>query len=259
MSQDSTQNDMERLVDQRRTIPEGGLAANFWNYVERATGGRSFGRFLWQGTVLTLMYRLPTIWATVLRGIAYRTVLGSIGSSCLIEEDVRLHVPKRIFLGNRVFVGQYSYLDGQTSFLRLGDDVHLSRFSTLRAGERGITIHDGAGINMRTFLDGNGGVEVGADALLSPGVQVISGNHIFDDPDVPIKYQGTAYGKVTIGEDCWLGTNVIVLPGVTIGRGALVGAGAVVTKDIPDYGIALGIPAEVVGRRGARGASGQGI
>jgi acetyltransferase-like isoleucine patch superfamily enzyme len=255
MSQDSVQDNMEKLRDARRTIPKGGLVANFWNYVERTSGERSFTRFLWQNAVLALMYRLPTIWATVLRGILYRAVLGGIGSSCLIEEDVRFQVPSRIFLDDRVFVGQYSYLDRGTSLLRLGNDVHLTRSCTLRAEKRRITVHDGAGINMRSFLDGNGGVEVGPDALLSPGVQVISGNHIFDDPDVPIKYQGTAYGKVTIGEDCWLGTNVIVLPGVTIGRGAVVGAGAVVTKDIPEYSIALGIPAEVVGHRGVKGQS----
>lgn len=235
-----------------RTIPRGGLAANFRPYVERATGSRSLARFVWQGTVLTLMSRMPTIWATVARGIFYRSVLGSIGSSCLIQEDVRLQVPMRIFLGNRVFVGQYSYLDGQASILRLGDDVHLARFCTLRAGEHGIAVHEGAGLNMRSYIDGNGGVEIGRNALLSPGVQVLSGNHIFDDPNTPIRLQGTAYGKVTIGEDCWLGTNVVVLPGVTIGRGAVVGAGAVVTKDVPELAVAIGIPAKVVGHRGPR-------
>ena len=239
----------------RRTIPQGGVKTSFWTYVERTTGERSLPRFFWQGLVLTALYRMPTVWATALRGIVYRGVLGGIGRSCLIEEDVRLQIPQRIFLGSRVFVGQYSYLDGQTSFLKLGDDVHLARFCTLRAGEGGITVRDGAGINMRCFLDGNGGLEIGPNTLLSPGVQVISGNHVFDDPDMPIRFQGTHYGKVTIGEDCWLGTNVLVLPGVTIGRGAVVGAGAVVTKDVPEYGIALGIPAKVVGHRGLKGVS----
>lgn len=235
-----------------RTIPKTSLGENFWNYVERATGERSLVRFAWQGAILTLMYRLPTIWAAVLRGIAYRTILGGIGSSCLMEEDVRFQVAKRIFLGDRVFVGQYSYLDGGTSFLRLGDDVHLARFCTLRAGERGISVHRGASINIRCFLDGNGGVEIGADTLLSPGVQVISGNHVFDDPNVRIRFQGTTYGKVSIGEDCWLGTNVVVVPGVTVGRGSVVGAGAVVTKDIPEFSVALGVPAKVVGHRGVK-------
>jgi acetyltransferase-like isoleucine patch superfamily enzyme len=236
-----------------RTIQKGGLVANFCDYVERSTGARALPRFLWQGTVLTLLYRLPGIGACIMRSIVYRTVLGGIGSSCLLEADVRLHVPKRIFLGHRVFVGQYSYLDGQTSFVRLGNDVHVARFCTLRAGERGITIHDGAGINTRAYIDGNGEVEIGRNALLSPGVQVISGNHVFDRVDVPIRDQGTAYGKVTIGEDCWLGTNAIVLPGVTVGRGSVVGAGAVVTHNLPDLSIALGVPARIVGRRGAAG------
>jgi len=253
VSQDSIRDDLQRLRDQGRTIPSGGLAANFWNYVQRVTGERSLARFLWQGTILTLLYRLPTVWAAVLRGIAYRAVLGGIGPSCLIEEDVRFHVPQRIFLGKRVFIGQYSYLDGQSSFIRLGHDVHVARLCTLRAGERGITVHDGAGINRHSFLDGNGGVEIGPNTLLSPGVQCISANHTFDDLDVPIKYQPSEYGKITIGEDCWLGTNVVVLPGVTIARGAVIGAGAVVTKDIPEYGIALGIPATLVGRRGEKG------
>ncbi len=176
----------------RRTIPSGGLAASFWTYVERATGGRSLPRFFWQGLVLTTLYRLPTIGATFLRGIVYRSVLGGIGRSCLIEEDVRLQIPRRIFLGSRVFIGQYSYLDGQTSFVKLGNDVHLARFCTVRAGEGGITVHDGAGINTRCYLDGNGGLEIGPNTLLSPGVQVISGNHVFDEVDVPIRFQGTA-------------------------------------------------------------------
>jgi acetyltransferase-like isoleucine patch superfamily enzyme len=236
----------------RRTIAPGGAVANFWAYVERVSGGRSLARFAWQGLILTAMCRLPTIWGALLRGVVYRGILGSIGSSCLIEEDVRLQIPRRISLGNRVFIGQHSYLDGQTSFVRLGDDVHLARLCTLRAGERGITVHDGAGINTRSFVDGNGGVEIGRNTLLSPGVQVLSGNHVFSDPHTPIRFQGTAYGKVTIGEDCWLGTNVVVLPGVTIGRGAVVGACAVVTKDVPELGLAMGVPAKLVGRRGPR-------
>jgi len=245
-------NDSGQMAEKQGTIPRGGLAANFWNYVERATGERSVGRFLWQGAILTFTYRLPTIWAAALRGLIYRAVLGAIGSSCLIEEDVRLQVPKRIFLGDRTFIGQHSYLDGGSSSLRLGNDVHLARCCTLRAGDRGITVHDGAGINTRSYLDGNGGLEIGPNALLSPGVQVISANHVFDDPHKPIKFQGGKYGKVNIGEDCWLGTNVIVLPGVTIGNGTVIGAGAVVTTDLPAYSIALGVPAHVVGQRGAK-------
>jgi acetyltransferase-like isoleucine patch superfamily enzyme len=229
----------------------GGLANNFWNYVERVTGQRSLALFAFQGLVLTALWRLPTIWAAVARGIVYRCILDAIGKSCLIEEDVRIHVPQRIHMGSRVFVGQYCYLDGQQSFLRLGDDVHLARFCTLRAGERGIELHDGVGVNTRSYLDGNGGLEIGPNTLLSPGVQIITGNHVHSDPSIPIKHQGTEYGRVTIGADCWLGTNVVILPGVRIGDGAVVGAGAVVTKDVPELAVSVGVPARTVGHRGA--------
>ncbi len=256
MNQIPPPDERKHLREELRTIPRGGLSANFWNYVQRVTGERSLPRFVWQGFLLSIMYRLPTIGGSILRGMLYRTLLGGIGSSCLIEEDVRLHVPQRVFLGNRVFIGQYSYLDAslKDSFIRLGNDVHLARFCTLRAGERGITLHDNVGVNTRSYLEGNGGVEIGANTLLSPGVHCVSGNHIFDDPNVPIKYQGTALGKITIGEDCWLGSNVLVLPGVSIGRGSVIGAGAVVTKDVPELSIALGVPARVVGQRGQRAA-----
>jgi len=254
MSQSNAAGSPEHFGNRDGTIPKGGLGANAWNYVQRVTGGRSLARFVWQGMVLTLLYRLPTIGAGMLRGVAYRTVLGSIGPACLIEEDVRIHVPRRIFLGPRVFIGQYAYLDAGCldSFIRLGNGVHVARFAILRAGERGIMVHENVGINARSFLDGNGGLEIGPNTLLSPGVQCISGNHVFDDPETPIRYQGTAYGKVTIGEDCWLGTNVVVLPGVTIGRGAVIGAGAVVTRDVPAFAVALGVPAHVVGERGKK-------
>jgi acetyltransferase-like isoleucine patch superfamily enzyme len=254
MSQSSAAHRPEPPDKRDGTIAKGGLGVNFWNYVQRVTGSRSLARFVWQGTLLTLLYRLPTIGAAMLRGVVYRAVLGSIGPACLIEEDVRFHVPQRIFLGRRVFIGQYAYLDAgcSDSFIRLGNDVHVARFAVLRSGERGITVHDNVGINARSFLDGNGGVEIGPNTLLSPGVQCISGNHVFDDPEMPVRYQGTAYGKVTVGEDCWLGTNVVVLPGVTIGRGAVIGAGAVVTRDIPAFAVALGVPAHIVGERGKK-------
>ncbi len=233
-----------------RTIPKGSAANNLMAYVERSTGTRSWVRWAWQGTILTLLYRIPTIWATALRGKLYRLVLQHIGSSCLIEEDVRLQVPARIWLGDRVFIGQYSYIDANTSSVRLGNDVHLGRFATIRGGERGVTVHDGVSINRFTFLDGNGGLEIGRDTLIAPGVQILSGNHQFADRNIPIRFQGTAYGPVSIGEDCWLGANVVVLPGISIGRGAVVAAGAVVTHDIPAYAIAMGIPARVTGTRG---------
>jgi acetyltransferase-like isoleucine patch superfamily enzyme len=81
-------------------------------------------------------------------------------------------------------------------------------------------------------------------------VQLICGNHTFARRDVPIRAQPTVEEPIVIEEDVWLGASAIVLGGVTVGRGCVVGAGSVVTRDLAPYSIARGVPAQVVGVRG---------
>lgn len=241
------------------TIPEVGLRKNFWNYVVRVTGERSFSKFIWRGLMLGVFSMFPTVIGSLLRGIAYKALLGEVGSSCFIERNVRLNIPQRIFLGDRVFIGEGGYLDAENvkSEIRLKDDVHVSRYVILRAGrevqaERGegrIIINERSRLGSYTFIYGDGGVEIGKDSLIANHVELISGNHKFRDASQLIRLQGGEIKKISIGNDVWLGAYVIVLPGVTVGDGAVVGAGSVVTRDIPSYSIAIGVPAKVVGKR----------
>lgn len=84
-------------------------------------------------------------------------------------------------------------------------------------------------------------------ALIGSGVHIYVSNHKYSDPFEPIYFQGHSEIKpVTIKKGCWIGANVVILPGVTIGVNAVVGAGSIVTKSIPDYAIAVGVPARVV-------------
>ena len=241
------------------TIPEVGLRKNFWNYVVRVTGERSFSKFIWRGLMLGVFSMFPTVIGSLLRGIAYKALLGEVGSSCFIERNVRLNIPQRIFLGDRVFIGEGGYLDAENakSEIRLKNDVHVSRYVILRAGrevqaERGegrIIVNERTRLGSYTFIYGDGGVEIGKDSLIANHVELISGNHKFRDASRLIRLQGGELKKISIGNDVWLGAYVIVLPGVTVGDGAVVGAGSVVTLDIPSYSIAVGVPAKVVGKR----------
>lgn len=89
-------------------------------------------------------------------------------------------------------------------------------------------------------------ITVGDRTLMGPNCSFFSGGHP-TDPRVRNGTNGPEFGApITIGEDCWLGGNVIVLPGVTIGRGCTIGAGSVVTKDIPPFTVAVGNPARVI-------------
>jgi acetyltransferase-like isoleucine patch superfamily enzyme len=231
---------------------KGGLAANLLRYMNRVTGGGGWGRFLWQGAVLTLLSPLPTVAFSVLRGWAYRTVLGSAGPGCFIEQDVRLLVPRRIFLGRRVMVGEASFLDANTARgrIELQDDVWLSRGSYIVAGEAEVVVGPATYVGHRCLMYGHAGIHIGRDVLLANDVQLICGNHTFARRDVPIRAQPPQGSPIVVEDDVWLGASAIVLGGVTVGRGSVVGAGAVVTNSLPPYSVARGVPARVVGVRG---------
>ena len=93
------------------------------------------------------------------------------------------------------------------------------------------------------MLFGAGGIEIGARALISPAVIVVSHQHTFEKADLPIRSQPTRFSRVVIGDDVWIGSNATILPGVRIGRGAVVGAGAVVTRDVAARSLWTGVPA----------------
>ncbi len=113
-----------------------------------------------------------------------------------------------------------------------------------------IHIGSGSSLNQGTIIDGYGGVTIGQNVRIASYVRINTADHRFSDPDLPISQQGFDVAPVTIGDDVWLGTGVIVGAGVTIGAGSIIGAGSVVTRDIPAYSVAVGIPCRVLRRRG---------
>lgn len=88
------------------------------------------------------------------------------------------------------------------------------------------------------------GVEIGRGTLIAPGAKIISANHNLDDLDIH-----ASAPPVIIGENCWLGANCSILPGVRLGNGVVVGSGAVVTKSFPDNSVLAGVPARVIKMR----------
>ena len=99
----------------------------------------------------------------------------------------------------------------------------------------------GVFLNHSAILSASGGIEFEDGVLVAPGVRIATINH-----DMNQRHTTYTYGKVTIRKNAWIGMNVTICPGVTIGRYAVVAAGAVVTKDIPDYAVAGGVPAKVL-------------
>jgi acetyltransferase-like isoleucine patch superfamily enzyme len=101
-------------------------------------------------------------------------------------------------------------------------------------------------VNRDCRLDVRGGLEIGNNVSLSPEVTVVTASHVVNRPDFPVELR-----PVVIEDNVWIGTRAMVLPGVTLGRGCVVAAGSVVTRDVPPLGIAAGVPARPVGDRAA--------
>jgi acetyltransferase-like isoleucine patch superfamily enzyme len=110
-----------------------------------------------------------------------------------------------------------------------------------------VRIGDGTFLNVGVMVAAVDLVEIGAHCMLANGCFVTDGNHRFDDPDTPVPWQGfTSKGPTRIGDNAWLGANVVVTSGVTIGERCVIGANSVVTQDVPPFSIAAGAPAKVL-------------
>ncbi|MFC1524196.1 acyltransferase [Thermodesulfobacteriota bacterium] len=114
-----------------------------------------------------------------------------------------------------------------------------------------VSIGNYSGINDSCFLDGTGGITLGEYVRLAPRVEIMTSNHRYDDPNTPIKLQGLDLKPVVIEDDVWIGIGALIVPGVRIGKGSVIGGHAVVTKDVPPYSIAAGVPATIIGSRKA--------
>jgi acetyltransferase-like isoleucine patch superfamily enzyme len=130
--------------------------------------------------------------------------------------------------------------------VRLGRGALVHRGLELRAPTR-VRIGAGSVIGFDAILDGRKGIEIGRQVNISSSVAIWTLQHDHRDPQ--FRARG---GPVVIGDRAWLSFRCTVLPGVTIGEGAVVAAGAVVTKDVPRYAIVGGVPASVIGERSPR-------
>ena len=139
--------------------------------------------------------------------------------------------------------------------IQIGEDTLIGPYVSLSAGmmpgqplisDSIVTIGDRCLIGRQSSIVGHFDITIGNDVYFGPNVYVTDQNHSVDDLDTPIGRQSAGEKPVSIGDGSWLGANVVVLPGVTIGRHVAVGAGAIVTSDLPDHVVAVGNPARVI-------------
>lgn len=147
------------------------------------------------------------------------------GRHSVIHRSVRMDTPpyRRFCLGSHSVVESFSCINNAVGDVVIGDYTRIGIHNTII-----------------------GPVTIGSHVNLAQGITVTALNHNFDNPALRIDEQGVSTSPVSISDDVWIGANAVVLPGVSIGRHAVVAAGAVVTHDVPPYTVVGGIPAKVI-------------
>jgi maltose O-acetyltransferase len=129
-------------------------------------------------------------------------------------------------------------------FARCGNHVRINYGACFGTGAN-VWLGENSSIAANAWIGND--TRIGDDVMMAPDVIILSNSHNFDRTDIPMREQGAPPPRpVTIGDDVWIGTRVIILPGVTVGSHAILGAGAVVAKDVPEWAIVVGNPARII-------------
>lgn len=177
---------------------------------------------------IALFAWIPTPLGALARLLAWRPFFCSCGSA-RFSTALTIAGMKNISVGSGARVGRGCFLTAVRGRLVIGVNVAISPYVNIGADD--------------------GEIEIGAGVAIGPGTVIRAANHRFDRLDKPIISQGHAPGKVIIEDDVWIGANCVITPDTRVGRGAVVGAGAVVTRNVAPFSVVGGVPAREIGRR----------
>ena len=174
---------------------------------------------------------------------------------CYISKRAQIYYPTKIRLNKNVVISQHALLNYRSGYdnfeynIEIGENSKIMPYVKLVPQQGRIIIGENCTIQYNCLLYGVGGLEIGDNTRIAGHSIITPMNHNFADPNTPIWKQGETAKGIKIGMDVWIGTNVKIMDGISIGDGSVIGAGSVVTKDIPSYSIAVGVPAQVIKKR----------
>jgi bifunctional N-acetylglucosamine-1-phosphate-uridyltransferase/glucosamine-1-phosphate-acetyltransferase GlmU-like protein len=147
----------------------------------------------------------------------------------------------------KVFIGidcDFEYFEN----IEFHNNIAIGHKSFFNAFGGKIVLNSGVSFNTNVHINAaNGGeINIGKNVLIGPNSVMRTASHKFDNLDIPIKNQGHKVGNIIIEDDVWIAASVIIIGEVKIGKGAVIGAGSVVVKDVPEMAIAVGVPAKVI-------------
>ena len=225
-------------------------------YQDLVIGSRSLARLLLYELVMLTSSWVPGALGLLLRKLLYPLLLGGMGKGVVFGQGVVLRHPHKVRLGDGVTVDDLVVLDAKGTSNRgidVGRGGFLGRGTILSCKNGDITLGDHANLGFHCEIFSGSSVTVGAHALFAAQVYLVGGGHEFEGRDAAVIDQPRTSHGIVLGDNVWLGTGAKVLDGVRIGSDSVIGANAVVTKDLPQGAIAAGVPARVLRLRSEAG------
>lgn len=248
------EHDPRITVIQRELFDEGKSKAD--KYRDLVIGRPGLGPLVAYELVMICSSWVPGALGLYLRSKLYPWILGSVGRNVVFGINVTVRHPHKIRIGDNVVIDDGCCLDAKGTDNRgllIGNGVFVGRNTILSCKNGDIEIDDGANIGFNCEIFSASRVHVGKSILMAAYTYLVGGDHLYDRTDIPVLEQGRTARGIDVGDGVWLGAHVVVTDGSTIGRDAIIGAGAVVVGDIPEFAIATGIPAKVTRDRRADG------
>lgn len=222
-------------------------------YQEVVIGSPSLLALLKYEVLTSVMGPLPGALGLVVRKKYFKSFLGKVEQNVVFGKSISIRHPHKIYIGNNVVIDDYSVLDAKgtnNDGIRIGNNVMIGRNTVISCKNGNITIGDNTNIAMNCFIQSAKDVNIGNNVLISAYCYVVGGgDHKTDRTDIPIIAQGQVVKGINIEDNCLLGAGAMIQDGVTIGRDSIIGTGAVVTKSIPKFSIAAGVPARIIKNR----------
>ncbi|HUE87566.1 MAG TPA: acyltransferase [Vicinamibacterales bacterium] len=218
-------------------------------YRDLVIGRSGWGPLIAFELVMLLSSWVPGALGLWLRSKLYPRVLGRVGRNVVFGVNVTIRHPHKIHIGDNVVIDDQCCLDAKGTDNRgiaIGEGVFIGRNTILSCKNGDILIDDKANLGFNCEIFSASRVRIGKSILMAAYTYLVGGDHLYDRVDIPVLDQGRTARGIDVDDNVWLGTHVVVTDGSRIGRDAIIGAGAVVVGEIPEFAIATGIPAKVV-------------
>jgi len=247
-------------IERRKEIYEDKIQKQLFNekqskiskYMDLFVGKRGFLSLIKYELIIIFFQSMPGAAGILFRNLFYPALFKKVGKGVSFGKGITIRHPHKIIIEDNVVIDDNCVLDAKgldNKGIHIKEGVFIGRNSILYCKNGNIVLEKNVNIGFNSQVFSGKEVYIGGNVIIASFVYVIGGGHEYSDINIPISEQEKPSLGIKIDENCWLGAGVKVLDGVKIGSDTVIGAGSIVSIDIPAFSVAVGAPARVTKSR----------